>query len=406
MSELTDVQVSELVNEYQTPLYVIERELLTRSLESFRKAFARVHPNLAIAYPYKTNNLREVIRHFHSFGLWAEVASGIELEMAERLHVPGNRIVFNGPWKSPEDLRHACAHGVLVFIDNEPELRRLEQIAKEIDLGAQPVGIRVNTTKAVGAWSKFGFDIDDGTALSAAEYISKTPYLRLVGVHAHFRSNINDIALYRSLMTALSTFTDRLMSLGLLDLKYLDIGSGFAIPSPKPIGAAEWAVPSLNEYADVIVDCFSGLPDHVTLLVEPGRILVSGAVTLLTRVIAIKPGETRPIVIVDSGVNMVPGRDHYEYSIRSFNGHGRNPRACNVCGALCSNYDVLAIDVKLSDPQIGDVLGLLNVGAYDLARSFTWNLPLPPVVMIEEDGTHKVIRRRESVDDVWRAQLW
>jgi diaminopimelate decarboxylase len=404
MSELTDTLMNDLGNKYQTPFYVMERRSLNRSLESFRKAFDGVHSGITIAYPYKTNNLREVIKHFHSLGLWAEVTSEIELAMAEQLGVPGSKIIFNGPLKTYDELMYSCKRNILIFIDNEPELYRVEKVANELSLFKHPIGIRVNSTKGGGTWSKFGFDIDDSSALNAARYISSTTSLNLVGIHAHFASNMNDLNLYQRLMERLSDFLDQLTTKGLLDLKYLDLGSGFPITSPQPEWAKEWLVPPIDAYANVIKNCFKQLPRAVRLIVEPGRILVANACTLLTRVIAVKPGVDKLAVIVDSGVNMLPGRDHYRYQVRSLRTDG-DLTACDILGSLCSNYDIMAVDVKIPKPKVGDILLILHTGAYDLVRSFTWNLPLPPVVIVEDDGTNHIIRRRETVHDVWNTQF-
>lgn len=402
MAFLTNYQALELARIYGTPVYIINREQLTQSLLAFQEAFEPLHSNLRIAYPYKVNNLLEVIKHFHSWGLWAEVTSGIELSMAKQLSVENDSIVFNGPWKSDQDLILAHSLGVLVFIDNESELRRFERLVKSIGDRKYGVGIRLNLSKLTGT-DKFGFEIEDGTALRVAQYIRKSKFLKLVGIHAHFKSNVHDIKLYRLLMSKLAEFTHELQTMGLIEPKFVDIGSGFAISSPKPLSISHWEVPTLAEYGQVVLDCFGDLDQTTQLIVEPGRTLVSSAVILLARVIAEKKASETPIVLVDAGVNLIPGRDIYDYSMMAFKKR-KTTTLFDVYGPLCDTYDILGSKVPLPAPSTGDVLGILNVGAYDLVRSFAWNFPLPPVVLLEADGSHKLIRRRGTLNDVWAMQ--
>lgn len=390
---------------YDTPFYFIDQLKIKKSVEVFLNAFENVHPNFTLAYPYKVNNIKRLLQYYHSIGLWAEVSSDLELEMATRLGVAANKIIFNGPYKSTNGLSLASASGVTIFVDNEAELNRLEVMAQELDIHVQ-IGIRVNSLEAKNNWGKFGFTIEDGKAFEIATRLSQSKWLTLIALHAHFGSNISDINHYEKMMRLYSGFTIDLLQNKLINLQLVDIGSGFAIPQPRPIGANNWQTPRLSEYASRVKKIFSFLPSDIRFIAEPGRILVSDAVSLITKIISIKRTKDKVFAVVDAGVNMIPGRDIYSYPVKKLGNHERvKTTKVDVHGALCDSYDNIALDIYLPDPKVGDILCIKNVGAYDLVRSFGWNLGLPPVILHTLEGDLIQIRERQTSTDVWNLQI-
>ncbi len=399
-------EISELVAQWGSPIYIFEKEALLNAVNDFKSAFSSVHPNLIIAYPYKTNNLKEVIKYLHQLGIWAEVTSGIEIEMAKRSGLAPSEIIFNGPYKKDKDLLTALETDIYIYIDNEAELSRL---VKLIDIATIPrspvsVGIRVTSSGLVGGWSKFGFDIDNGDADKIVKKISKIPKIRLTGIHAHFKSNINDIDLYKKVMRKLASFINRLIENNLLIPKYIDIGSGFAISSPSPINIPNWQVPSIQEYADVVKCEFVNLPEEVFLIVEPGRYLVSSAISLITKIVSLQDNNNKYKIITDAGVHLVPGRDIYQYPIKNLYPREEILVISDIYGCLCDSLDILGSDVELGIPEIDDLICISNVGAYDLVRSFSWNLSKAPVAMIDKNGVTTLIRVDETIEHIWGTQ--
>jgi len=191
-----------------------------------------------------------------------------------------------------------------------------------------------------------------------------------------------------------------------IDLKILDIGSGFAVSQPILASASEWKPPSPIEYAETIGNLLRSkkIPPSTKLILEPGRSLVAEAGKLVTRVIAVKKRNKRYIAIVDAGINMIPGLPMYKYRIVSLAERQGEAAQYEIHGSLCEKLDFLG-DCQLVDPQVGDILVFEAVGAYDMAaRSFTFIRPRPAVIWIDKQDNFKLIRRAETVDDTLVTQ--
>ena len=400
--------LSGIAAEYGTPAYVLIQETLDQSFLELNSAFGEQWSKSQIAYSYKTNSLMQVCNHFHAMGAWAEVTSGLEFAMAKRLGIPGQRIIFNGPYKTDDELNEALSINALINIDNFNELERVEYLCQKRDILGYGVGIRVVSSLNTQSWDKFGFDIDTGEALIAAKAIKNSLCLRLISTHAHFRSNILDIKEYRQNLHSLIAFSYLLVKENLISLKYIDIGSGIATTQPVLSASPQWQPPSFSEYARAASDCFyeENIPEDVTRILEPGRSITSKAGLLLTRVVALKKRGDRVIVIVDAGINMVPGLPMYRYPIRSLNNTQATGTDYEIHGSLCENLDVLG---KMSSEsiQVGDILVIENVGAYDMAgRSFTFIRPKPQVIWVDPEGQTRIVRRNEAIEDLLGTQHW
>lgn len=394
--------------DYGTPTYIMQQDILEEAYLNLEKSF-RIHwPNSQIAYSYKTNSLMQVCKLFHSLGAWAEVTSGLEYSMACRLSVQGHNIVFNGPYKSNEELQNAIINQSLINIDNFDELNRIEEIGTNNNLSDIEVGIRVVSSLNILSWDKFGFDVDTGEAELAAEKIRKSRLLKLVATHAHFRSNILNLKEYQRNLCTLTAFNKHIANKGLITMKYINIGSGIATSQPVLATADQWKPPSFDEYAKTAANCLiaNGIPDDVTLVLEPGRCITSNAGLLLTRVVALKHRGDRNIAIVDAGINMVPGLPMYKYRIKTLSSAENPMQVYEIHGSLCEKLDVLG-EALLGQIQIGDIIVIESVGAYDMAgRSFTFIRPKPQVVWVENNGNSRLVRRSENIEDLLNIQRW
>jgi len=405
--KLDNKHLINIATDYGTPVYILLQNVLEDYYLELERSFKTQWSNFQIAYSYKTNSLMQVCKFFHSLGAWAEVTSDLEYSMACKLGVNGNNIIFNGPYKSNDELQKCIENKSIINIDNFEELKRLEEICTLNRQSNIEVGIRVVSSLNIHSWDKFGFDIDNGEAQRAAEKIRSSRSMKLVATHAHFRSNILDIVEYQRNINALVKFSKFLEREDLIRLKYINIGSGIATNQPVLSNVDEWKPPSFGEYSKVAAKCLkdNGIPTNVILIIEPGRCITSNAGLLLTRVVAIKKRGARNIIIVDAGINMIPGLPMYKYIIRPLL-KTIPMETFEIHGALCEKLDVLG-KVSLGQVKVDDILIVESVGAYDMAgRSFTFIRPRPPVIWVDNSKHSFMVRRRESVDDLLNIQRW
>lgn len=384
------------VGSFGFPVYVVKESTLENNFREFTGAFAGHWPNTRVAYSYKTNPLAHVCRTLHKLGADAEVVSGSEMDAALGLGVPGSRIVFNGPWKSDDEIHRAARAGILINLDYFEELERVTALSERSGVRVD-VGLRITFEIEGGAWTKFGFSFEAGEVGEALRRIELAKNLRLRAIHSHVRSNVIDIASYERQIRRVVAVWRGIKDAGWPDLDIIDLGSGF--PSHVPVIAAsrDVAIPKVSDYAAVVGSLLreGGVPEEVTLIVEPGRVLVASAARLLTRVIALKTRNGRDIAIVDAGTNMVPGVPTYEYGVRLLGEgcHGSPTGEYEVHGSLCENLDVLGVCRPPRSLTEGDVLVIDAVGAYDMAsRCFAFIRPIPAVVWQSADGVEALVR--------------
>ena len=183
--------VHALIRRFGSPLFVVSEARLRREFRAFREAFRSLYRATEVAYSYKTNYLSAIRAVLHEEGAWAEVVSGLEYDMAERLGIPAERTVFNGPHKTEDDLRRAVKAGVLVNVDNFDELAALEQVAAEQERVAA-IGLRVSAAVTETPWEKFGFSLEAGLAEEACRRVVASRSLRLAGLHVHLGTDLSN----------------------------------------------------------------------------------------------------------------------------------------------------------------------------------------------------------------------
>lgn len=410
----------ELAQTYGTPLYVVDRERLRKNFGAFQESFRRYHPHVEVGYSYKTNPLPGVIASLHEFGAWAEIISHFELWLALHLGVAADRIVFNGPGKTEAGLDLAVSRGIhIINVDNLTEPGIIQRLAQRYGR-TQRVGVRVITS--VGWSSQFGLSIRQGAAKAAFERIKALDLLVPSGLHIHLGTGIRDVAIYLQAVTEVLEFVEELRrDLGVV-VNFLDLGGGFGIPTVRPFSAwdvrlmangyaptvmnPEEAAP-LEEYARGIAAILqkSHRPDSgtsPTLFFEPGRAITSSAQCLLVRVLAVKSGGPGGSlnVILDGGKNiaMPTGYEYHEV----FAAGKLNEAATavyNLFGPLCHPGDVLFRMKTLPHLAPGDILAIMDAGAYFIPNQMNFSNPRPAAVMVQH-GAARVIRDRESFENI------
>lgn len=411
------VDVEQLVSEYGTPLYVVDRAELVARMRAYRQAFGS---EVTVAYASKALCVVAVLQLAAREGLWCDVASEGELATALAAGFPPDRLVFHGNNKSEDELRSAIAAGVgRVVVDSFSELARLERVADEagrvvdVHLRVTP-GIEAHTHEYIRTGqddSKFGFTLSAGLAHAAVDQVVASPTLRLRGLHCHIGSQIfmpEAFAAAAETMTEL--MRDVLETHGFAP-EELNLGGGLGVR----YGAAD-DPPPLEAYAQAIRGAVAtareryGLPP-VKLGVEPGRSIAAPAGCTIYRIGTIKevPG-ARVYLSVDGGLSDNPR--YALYGARyTFAPAGRRKlsgpdRPVTVVGKHCESGDVLGTDVPLPvDLAEDDLLAVAATGAYNHSMASNYNrLPRPAMVLVG-DGRADLIVRRESTTDLVRLDI-
>ena len=408
-----------LAKQYGTPLHVVNINRLEKDLLNFHNSFRKWYPRVEINYSYKTNPVPGVIKALHGFGAGAEVVSPNELRLALTLGVAPEKIIYNGPGKTDDGLRTAVSNNIgLINIDGLNEIETIDSLARQ-NKHKQCVGLRV--VSSVGWKSKFGFSIDSGDAFRAYQRINALQNLIPCGLHLHLGTGITDINIYlRGIKEAIDLSMRLKRELG-ITLRYFDFGGGFNVPTVRSFsklnklfggnylvrGAKVGNFKSLGEYGRAVTELFGryyppGLDDPPTIILEPGRAITSSAQSLLLTVLDIKCSRNGITdVILDGGNNFAAplNWEHHEV-IYASNMKAPPEKFYTLFGPLCMLGDALLQIKKLPQLKRGDVLSIMDAGAYftSMQSNFCF-FPKPPVVIVD-NLRHKLIRKRETFEDM------
>ncbi len=397
---------------FGTPLYIFDEETLRGRCREFVKEFRGRHADTAVVYASKAYINPALARIMMEEGLGLDVVSGGELAIAAAVGYPPDNVYFHGNNKTAQELRDALEYGIgRVVVDSFYELDLLDRLAGEAGK-VQEIMVRVSpgvdphthvyTTTGI-LDSKFGFSVQTGHAEEAVRVALRSPNLNLVGLHFHLGSPLFEVEPYRVATKLVLEFASRLREDGLV-LREFSPGGGFAINYTRDQNA-----PSIAEYAEAIVSstqetCRDLGMQVPRLVVEPGRSIVGPAGVAVYRVGAIKdiPG-VRKYVSVDGGMgdNIRPALYEAAYETVVASKMGIEPsETVTIAGKYCESGDVLVRDVLLPPLESGDVVALPASGAYCLPMASVYNLnPRPPIVLVN-GGEARLIRRRESYQDM------
>lgn len=411
--------VAQLAKEYGTPLYIVNEEKARSNCRQLLSAFGSAAPNLEIFFSYKTNPVPGMIRIFHEEGVGAEVISDYELWLAFKMGVPPDKIIFNGLSKSVESLTLAVDRGIrLINIDSFTEIEKLEKISEERGRRVE-VGIRVIT--GLGWGGQFGFSIDSGEAFKAVKRIIRSRNLALVGLHFHLGTLIKSPRKYLSALDVVFRFLSKIKKKMGIEIKYLDTGGGYGIPTVKAISDKERKIlhkyfvqlappedsehPSPEDYATAIGEkigeqCNNYELTYPTVFVEPGRLLSSSAQILLLKVCDLKQRKGMPMIaIMDGGsVNVAyPTMGEYREVFVANRMKEQKKELYKIVGSLCSIGDILYQSKYLPEIQRDDYLAIMDAGAYFVPNANNFSFPRPAIVIVSKEG-HRLTRERETFD--------
>ena len=412
--EVGGCDLVDLARDHGTPLYVYDEATVRQRASEYVAAMGGAGQVLYSAKAFASPMFLRVVAEE---GLGLDVVSAGELHLALKSGFPRDRIHFLGNNKSIDDVRAAHAAGATIVIDGEHELDLLRAVAPEsatvpVMLRLSP-GVKPDTHDHISTGqldSKFGFSIESGAARDAVEMVLAQPWLDLVGLHSHIGSQIFALHAYEDAMEImLDLLVELRRDLG-FEPRKLGAGGGLGIAYTRDDDP-----PTPRDFVETVLHAMARGCDRrglkvPELVVEPGRSIAGPAGMALYTVGSIKdiPG-VRRYVAVDGGMgdNIRPKLYGARYEAFLAGDPDRNAdRKVTIAGKYCESTDILITDIEMPELKPGDVIAVPAAGAYCLAMASNYNgMPRPEVLMLR-DGKARVMRRRETLDDLVAAEIF
>lgn len=403
-----DTPVSLLAERFGTPLYIYSASTIRQRMQAFDRAFGRA-PH-TVCYSVKANSNLSILRLLARLGCGFDVVSGGELERVLRADRRAlKKVVFSGVGKTTDEMRMALKAGILVFnVESESELDALAECAARLKKRAR-IALRVNPDVPADTHPyistglhqhKFGVPIEEARPLYLRAGGAK--YLDVAGVSVHIGSQITDVAPFAATMERVAELVQALRSDG-HTIRYVDAGGGLGIGYGTHTGP-EFSTRA-KQYAAALLEPLRPLKLH--LLLEPGRSIVGPAGALLTRVIYKKTNGTKRFLVVDAGMNDLIRPSLYKAHHEIVPGRAEASAASetvDVVGPICETGDFFARDREMPPAREGDLLAILDAGAYGMVLASNYNTRPRAAEVLVDGKTVKVIRQRESVGELLRAE--
>lgn len=407
------VTVSELVEEYGSPLFVYDSAVLIKQYLGLRE---RLHPAMEIFFSLKSNPNMAICALLHSLGAGAEVSSAAELLAARTAGVEGRDILFPGPGKSADELAACLDAGVHAIIcESAGELALIDRVARARGVVA-PVALRVNPAfEARGSRLSMGgrprqFGIDEAELLVSANLAQHLSGVRLVGVHVYAGTRILDHTVVAENTGRVFELADRVSATLGFPLDLVDVGGGLGVPYFD--GETELDVVGLTQLLNPMIEDFVKSHPRTRVVMELGRYLTADSGTYVVQVRYLKTSRGQRFAIVDGGTHQhmaavgIGSAVKRNFPIQLLNRPVDGPLdSWHVAGPLCTPNDTLGKNLPLPDLRPGDLLGVLRSGAYGPTASPVMFLGhgYPAEVLVHE-GRPYLIRERDVVEDLLRGQ--
>ena len=385
-----------LADKYQTPLYVYDFNHFTEQYKKLKEAF-RGRKSL-ISYAIKANSNLSVIKHFANLESGADCVSIGEVKRALLAGIPKYKIIFSGVGKRDDEIEEALKLDILMInLESEAEMQRVEEIASKLGVEAR-ISVRVNpnidpkTHPYISTGlheNKFGVDLDTATRIYLKA--KNSPHLNPVGIHFHIGSQLTELEPIKEASQIVADLVRKLQKVD-IDIKFFDIGGGLGIRYKDEVLIEPY------EYAQAILSTLTGL--DVTIVMEPGRFLTANGGYFLTKVLYEKINGDKRFVIVDGAMNDLIRPSLYKaYHKIEVLSDGEVSKA-NIVGPVCESGDFFAKDIDIPTTNHGDLVIIHSAGAYGFVMSSNYNSRPRPAEVAIIDGKDKLIRRRESFEDL------
>ena len=398
-----DIRIADIAEHVKTPFYLYSYATLKRHFRVFDDSFNGIRH--LTCFSMKSNSNGAILKMFANEGGGVDIVSGGELYRAMEVGVSPERIVYSGVGKTVEEMQYALNSGILMFnTESHQELIRLNDVAGRLGKRAG-IAIRVNpdvdpqTHPYISTGlkkNKFGIDINK----SVEEYLaaSKLENLDVIGVSCHIGSQLTKVSPFVDALIKLKEIIKRLEDSG-IHIRYLDLGGGLGITyddemPPQPV-----------EYASAVAEALG--ETDLTLILEPGRVIMGNAGILVTKVLYTKENEDKNFIVVDAAMNdlMRPSLYGSYHGIRPLKiDSGKRVRA-DIVGPICESGDFLAKDREIESLEQDDLIAVMSAGAYGFSMSSTYNSrPRVAEVMVKGDQYY-IVRERETYEDLTRGEM-
>lgn len=400
------VSLATLAKKHGTPLYVYSLRRMLANYDRLTAAFAEARP--LVAYSVKANSNLALLKAMQRRGAGFDIVSVGELERVRRIGADPRTVIFAGVGKRAEEIALALQYGVGEFnIESPGEAECINEGARRLRVTA-PVALRVNPNVDAHTHeyittgrkeNKFGINLE--MAQRMVDRLRDLKHLRLIGLHAHIGSQILDPTVHASAVARLEEFAAALMAQG-VPLETLNMGGGFGIDYEK--GQAPLAI---ERVAEQVVPMVRRL--GLRLILEPGRFIIAPAGALLTRVLYVKKGSVKTFVIVDASMSELLRPSLYNAHHRIVpvheGGSGRGETfVADVVGPVCESGDFLARERTLPVVEPGDLLAVLDAGAYGMVMASNYNTRPRPAEVVVDGKKVYLARERETLDDLLRHE--
>ena len=400
------VRLPDILAKYTTPCYVFSANVIRENYQRLRDHF----PAYEIFFSFKANPNLAVCRTVLGLGANADVSSLGELKAALKAGFKPENILFVGPGKTDEEIRYAITNGVFAIVaESAYEVALVDAIAGKIKKTAR-VMLRINTLEKptapeimVGGPSKFG--IDEEVAIESVRSI-RLKHSTIIGIHVYSASQVLDPQFHAMHINYVADLSLNLAEKIGFDLKCIDFGGGFGVPYKD--GAPEMDLGPIARAAEAVGRKVLETSPGCRLGFEIGRYIAAEAGIFLTKVLRVKNSRGKRFIITDAGLNHFtrPIFQRVNHPVRILNKIADEPAGTfDVCGPICTPLDVTAREVELPEPEVGDVIGLFNAGAYGYTMSMIdfMSLGWPAEVMID-DGRMFVIRKPRMAEEFFDDQ--
>jgi diaminopimelate decarboxylase len=405
-----NISFEKLAKRFGTPLYVYSASLIRQRFQEFDSAFRKI-PH-TVCYSVKANSNLSILRLLARMNCGVDVVSGGELNRVLRVNrKAAQRVVFSGVGMTRQEIESALKASILLFnVESESELKLLGECAARLKRQAR-VALRVNPDVPADTHPyistglrehKFGVPIADARALYAQA--SEAKYLRIAGVSVHIGSQITDVKPFTAAMKRVAELVKELRLSG-HNIHYVDAGGGLGIDYQKNEQASAFPDYAAT-YAEALLRPLNGLGVH--LLLEPGRSIVGPAGILLTRVLYKKTNGRKQFLVTDAGMTdmLRPSLYNAYHEIVPVSGkNSASTETVDVVGPVCETGDFFARDRQLPEVAEGDLLAILDVGAYGMVLTSNYNSRVRPAEVLVDGKSVKLIRRRETIRDLLRQEV-
>ncbi|WP_303247423.1 diaminopimelate decarboxylase [uncultured Methanobrevibacter sp.] len=407
--DIGGADVCDIADEYGTPVFVIDENRIRDNYQRFYNAFSKYYPDFKVFYACKANTNLAVLKILEDEGCCIDAVSPGEVYISRKMGFPGDRILFTGNNITNDELKYVLDQGAVLNIDSVSALKRLAEI---IEPNGLKISFRVNPMVGAGhhdhcitggVMSKFG--IMDNEAVEVYK-LAKELGFNPIGMHSHIGSGILDPEPFKLAIESTMDIAGKVHKEAGIDFEFVDFGGGVGIPytpEENTVDIDRFAKENVELFKEKLAEYDMGNP---TMYLEPGRYLVGDASVLLVRVNSVKESY-RKFIGVDAGFNTLlrPAMyDSYHHIVVANNMNAPVKEEIDIAGNVCESGDLFARDRPMPEIKEGDLLGILNAGAYGFTMSSNYNSrPLTPEVLVENGNCH-LVREKETFDDLMAKQ--